>query len=163
MHGGTEYQVRKARECGLTDRISSEKWAGAESNCRHEDFQSSALPTELPAHRRRRFISSSARTLLLPFPSIPCKGANGRGENQKRHAAANENDRSMFERGDARLDEIDHLGFELDAVELVDLLHSGRARDVDLGHVVADDVEAHEIQPVALEPRPHHATDLAVG
>jgi hypothetical protein len=25
-------------------------WAGAELNCRHEDFQSSALPTELPAH-----------------------------------------------------------------------------------------------------------------
>ena len=120
-------------------------WAGAESNCRHEDFQSSALPTELPAHRRRRFIPSSARTLLLPFPPIPCKGANGRGENQKRYAAANENDRSTLERGDARLDEIDHLGFELDAVELVDLLHSGRARDVHLGHVVADDVEAHEI------------------
>ena len=35
-------------------------WAGAESNCRHEDFQSSALPTELPARRRRRFIPSSA-------------------------------------------------------------------------------------------------------
>jgi hypothetical protein len=29
-------------------------WAGAESNCRHEDFQSSALPTELPAHRWAR-------------------------------------------------------------------------------------------------------------
>ncbi len=25
-------------------------WAGAELNRRHEDFQSSALPTELPAH-----------------------------------------------------------------------------------------------------------------
>ena len=23
-------------------------WPGTESNCRHEDFQSSALPTELP-------------------------------------------------------------------------------------------------------------------
>ena len=23
-------------------------WPGAESNCRHEDFQSTALPTELP-------------------------------------------------------------------------------------------------------------------
>ena len=37
-------------------------WAEAQSNCRHEDFQSSqssALPTELPAHRRRRFISSN--------------------------------------------------------------------------------------------------------
>ena len=26
------------------------EWAGAELNRRHEDFQSSALPTELPAH-----------------------------------------------------------------------------------------------------------------
>ncbi len=25
-------------------------WVGAESNRRHEDFQSSALPTELPTH-----------------------------------------------------------------------------------------------------------------
>ena len=25
-------------------------WPGAESNCRHKDFQSSALPTELPGH-----------------------------------------------------------------------------------------------------------------
>ena len=25
-------------------------WAGAELNCRHRDFQSRALPTELPAH-----------------------------------------------------------------------------------------------------------------
>src|SRR6266851_3441954 len=100
-------RVKKALySCGLF------MWAGAELNCRHEDFQSSALPTELPAHRRRRFIPSSARTLLLPFPPIPCKGANGRGENQKRYAAANEN-RSTFERGDARFDEIDHLGFEL--------------------------------------------------
>jgi hypothetical protein len=38
-------------------------WAGAESNCRHEDFQSSALPTELPAHctsanQRKPFIAT---------------------------------------------------------------------------------------------------------
>src|SRR5208337_2515874 len=26
-------------------------WAGSESNTRHKDFQSFALPTELPAHR----------------------------------------------------------------------------------------------------------------
>ena len=26
-------------------------WPGTESNCRHEDFQSSALPTELPGQK----------------------------------------------------------------------------------------------------------------
>lgn len=29
-------------------------WPGVESNHRHEDFQSTALPTELPGHRRTR-------------------------------------------------------------------------------------------------------------
>ena len=29
-------------------------WPGAESNCRHEDFQSTALPTELPGHQGTR-------------------------------------------------------------------------------------------------------------
>ena len=29
-------------------------WPRAESNCRHLDFQSSALPTELPGHRGRK-------------------------------------------------------------------------------------------------------------
>ena len=34
---------------------------GAESNHRHEDFQSSALPTELPGHwRRKRVLNSRA-------------------------------------------------------------------------------------------------------
>src|SRR5207248_3207033 len=32
--------------CGLL----SEWWRGTESNCRHYDFQSYALPTELPRH-----------------------------------------------------------------------------------------------------------------
>jgi hypothetical protein len=29
--------------------VKPEKWDGTESNRRHEDFQSSALPTELPS------------------------------------------------------------------------------------------------------------------
>ena len=36
----------------------SEWWPGAELNCRHEDFQSTALPTELPGReviRRTKF------------------------------------------------------------------------------------------------------------
>src|SRR5881296_2024844 len=35
------------------------KWPGAESNCRHADFQSAALPTELPGRRTRNFISTN--------------------------------------------------------------------------------------------------------
>ena len=30
--------------------LKFEWWPGAESNCRHADFQSAALPTELPGH-----------------------------------------------------------------------------------------------------------------
>jgi hypothetical protein len=37
--------LMKARE----SFTGAEKWLGAESNRRHEDFQSSALPTELPS------------------------------------------------------------------------------------------------------------------
>ena len=33
------------------ESLGSEWWPGTESNRRHEDFQSSALPTELPGHR----------------------------------------------------------------------------------------------------------------
>ncbi len=30
--------------------LHNKRWLGTESNRRHEDFQSSALPTELPSH-----------------------------------------------------------------------------------------------------------------
>jgi len=42
--------------------------------------------------------------------------------------------------GDARLDEVDHLRFEVGAVELIDLLHAGRAGHVHFGQEVADDI-----------------------
>ena len=41
-------------------------WPEAESNCRHEDFQSTALPTELPNHGRNQIIITS--TLLPDAP-----------------------------------------------------------------------------------------------
>src|SRR6266487_4923460 len=44
-------------------------WLGAESNRRHEDFQSSALPTELPSPRfkedRRRKITLRCRAFTM--------------------------------------------------------------------------------------------------
>jgi hypothetical protein len=35
----------------LIERIATGWWPGAESNHRHADFQSAALPTELPGHK----------------------------------------------------------------------------------------------------------------
>ncbi len=42
-----------SRSAGITRRMLVFRWwcPGTESNCRHEDFQSSALPTELPGQR----------------------------------------------------------------------------------------------------------------
>ncbi len=40
------------------------KWPGAESNCRHADFQSAALPTELPGPIARG-LSPAARNVIL--------------------------------------------------------------------------------------------------
>jgi hypothetical protein len=38
----------------FSNPTSSVEWLGAESNRRHVDFQSTALPTELPSRDRRR-------------------------------------------------------------------------------------------------------------
>ncbi len=36
-------------------------WRGAESNRRHKDFQSFALPTELPSHLKERLLNLVSR------------------------------------------------------------------------------------------------------
>src|SRR5947208_16492144 len=41
-------------------RFKSKSWLGAESNRRHVDFQSTALPTELPSRKSRVSLSSNA-------------------------------------------------------------------------------------------------------
>ena len=74
-------------------------WAGVESNRRHKDFQSFALPTELPAHR-----CGLARNLHW----YRSKGAHATG--------------LALQLRDSRLDEIDHLGFEVHPIEAIDLL-----------------------------------------
>ena len=60
---------------------SMEWWPGAESNCRHEDFQSTALPTELPGRNKRgwerRYCSGVIISVDKPWhgkswsPSLP--------------------------------------------------------------------------------------------
>jgi hypothetical protein len=42
-------ELSRARSvCKRLKKSKGKVWPGTESNCRHEDFQSSALPTELP-------------------------------------------------------------------------------------------------------------------
>ena len=47
-------------------------WPGTESNHRHADFQSAALPTELPGHEERKYIKGvfHAQALLGNFPKF---------------------------------------------------------------------------------------------
>ena len=42
--------VRRIRFVRTTKRKKRKWWPGTELNCRHRDFQSPALPTELPGH-----------------------------------------------------------------------------------------------------------------
>jgi site-specific recombinase XerC len=58
-------------------------WAGSESNTRHKDFQSFALPTELPAHRPGQLHAigyltepeeGTLKGSLLPMIAAPCNG-----------------------------------------------------------------------------------------
>jgi hypothetical protein len=44
-------------------------WPGTESNHRHADFQSAALPTELPGHEERKYIKGDyvAQVLFATF------------------------------------------------------------------------------------------------
>ena len=42
-------------------------WPDAESNCGHKDFQSSALPTELPSHIALNLIILRLRDILKFF------------------------------------------------------------------------------------------------
>src|SRR5262245_10081286 len=65
--------------------------------------------------------------------------------------------------GEALLDRVPDLGFDLAAIETVDLLDAGRRGDVDLGEIVADHVDAHEDEAAFGESRPDRGTDVAVA
>ena len=55
-------------------RRPKEWWAGAELNCRHRDFQSRALPTELPAHSRGESREPGAETQISHQPGELLRG-----------------------------------------------------------------------------------------
>src|SRR5262249_14126778 len=55
---------RAASRSGPTRPPRREMWPGTESNCRHEDFQSSALPTELPGQKLGIFLKSCRESRL---------------------------------------------------------------------------------------------------
>ena len=58
---------------------------------------------------------------------------------------------------------INNLSLQAGLVEPINFLHPGWAGDIDLGQVVANDVEADEIQPVPLEKRSNGSTDLLIA
>ena len=53
--------------------------------------------------------------------------------------------------------------FNADAIESIDLMDTSWARDIDLGQVAPDDVNAHEDLPGFSERRPDGRADLKVA
>src|SRR5882724_9055482 len=60
-------------------RVTTSKnwWAGTGLNRRHQDFQSCALPTELPAHQTRE---DSRRARGRPLPAVVARLLDGRDD-----------------------------------------------------------------------------------
>ena len=61
--GALPIELRTYCSFKLSPPLPRLQWPGAESNCRHHDFQSCALPTELPGlHKKPVRATSRART-----------------------------------------------------------------------------------------------------
>src|SRR5262247_4683948 len=166
-----------------------EIWPGTESNCRHEDFQSSALPTELPGHKfgkvkycvkvkasqgfivlvlRDRVRTQTSKEDSPPWQIPLAKflksltlDAFGRLRNPGGLHDHEHEARSRF--GRFLFDEVNDLRFELNLIKGVDLLHAGRTGDVDLGHEPADDVQAHKVKSELSERLREQRADFAVA
>ena len=110
-------------------------WPGTESNRRHEDFQSSALPTELPGQDfgilRKKFSESRS---IGTFGELSC----------------------------FLLDKIDDRPFDPHVVKCVDFLNASRTSDVNLGKVTANHIQAHKIEPGFFQMGRKDAADLSV-
>src|SRR5438270_7981355 len=59
------------------DQSSSEaRWLGAGSNCRHHDFQSCALPTELPSRGTAQVVARAECEHTRPAPFTATSSGN---------------------------------------------------------------------------------------
>src|SRR6056297_183204 len=63
---------------------------------------------------------------------------------------------------EAALDGVPDQRFDVDGIETVHLLNAGRRGDVDLRHVVADDVDPDKNEPLVAQGRPDSLADFAV-
>src|SRR5918996_5417874 len=111
-------------------------WPGTESNCRHEDFQSSALPTELPGQKfgilLKRLSESRLRTR---FPH----------------------------RFRARFNEVQDLDLEPDTIERIDFLHARGTRDIHFREKIPDHVQAREKKAVLPQQGRQRLTNFPVS
>ena len=101
-------------------------WPGTESNRRHEDFQSSALPTELPGQKFGILLKRSRESrLALRFTILFCPV----------------------------LDEVHQLTFQANAVQRINLLDTCGAGNIDFGKITADDIQADKVEAILSKQR----------
>jgi hypothetical protein len=67
--GANENQLKMPGNLAVSGHFLQLWWPGTESNHRHADFQSAALPTELPGHEERKYIKGDyvAQVLFATF------------------------------------------------------------------------------------------------
>src|SRR6478736_602953 len=127
-------------------------------------FSSDDLPAPLRPIRPSRSPDSSENAALSSRATWP----KARWALERERTAMGIERRRCADRGDARsgeraLERFDEHRGDVEPALLRDLLEAGRARHVDLGEAVADDVEADEQQSALGELRPDRFGDLAVA